>query len=103
MNFGVSAQDFALLKKILFDPIHAHQGSVWIFGSRARGQFHPYSDLDVLIVAPHLPQSLLLDIKEKLEESNLPFKVDIVLEENLAKSYRDQVMRERIKLPFIAK
>ncbi len=99
MKFGIESQNFDFIKKTLIDPIHEQGGKVWIFGSRARGNFHPYSDLDVLIQINTAHSKRILETaKEKLEESNLPFKVDIVLEENLAESYRKQIQQERVEV-----
>lgn len=49
----------------------------FVFGSRARGDAHTYSDLD-LCCLKSIPRSVVGDIKEKLDNSRLPYKVDIV-------------------------
>jgi uncharacterized protein len=70
---------------------------VSIFGSRARGDFRQFSDLDVLVEGPVSP-SLLSSVSESLEESTLPFRVDIVLEGDLADSYRPGVLRDKVRV-----
>ena len=97
MKFGLSDSEFKLLEDLFFNPIQKWGGSVWVFGSRARGDHHPFSDLDILFDAK-LPAGWLRNTKEKLEESNLPFKVDIVELHSLAESYRTQVFKERVKI-----
>lgn len=50
-----------------------------VFGSRAGGQPKPWSDLDIVLEGPDLlPIDLLAEIAEAFDESDLPWKVDIV-------------------------
>ena len=53
---------------------------IQVFGSRATGiGLKSHSDLDLLIVGPEkLPVLLLVDLREALSESDLPFSVNIV-------------------------
>jgi predicted nucleotidyltransferase len=56
-----------------------HGANVWVFGSRARGQPRRYSDLDLAIDAgrPLTPDEAAM-LREAFEESDLPWRVDIV-------------------------
>ena len=50
-----------------------------LFGSRARGDAHPGSDIDIAVAAGQpLPREVLAAARECLEESSLPFRVDLV-------------------------
>ena len=49
----------------------------YVFGSRSRGSNRKFSDLDLLYKEP-VDTSLLGQIRYELEESNLPYKVDLV-------------------------
>ena len=52
---------------------------VLAFGSRIRGDGHPYSDLDLAIDdGQPLPLYKLSHIEEALAESDIPFKVDLL-------------------------
>lgn len=42
-----------ILKGVLLRPSGDHDLQAWIFGSRATGHARPFSDLDILIDAPH--------------------------------------------------
>lgn len=66
---------------------------VWIFGSRARGDYQRYSDVDVLIDGDVDPE--LGSFEEIFENSNFPYKVDFVLSRRLASSYRKNVDQEK--------
>ena len=49
-----------------------------MFGSRAHGTAKPFSDLDLLVLGPALDASLRGTLEEAFDESDLPFRVDIV-------------------------
>jgi predicted nucleotidyltransferase len=49
----------------------------YAYGSRVKGQARKYSDLD-LCFYKEIPWNVLSHIQEDLENSNLPFKVDLV-------------------------
>ncbi len=50
-----------------------------VFGSRIHGTAKPWSDLDFAIKPkPPLDWKLLAEIKEAFQESELPFKIDLL-------------------------
>ena len=52
---------------------------VAVFGSRATGRARPFSDLDLLFVAPpRLTWAQRADLRDAFEASALPFGVDVV-------------------------
>jgi len=71
---------------------------VYLFGSWARGAQRPTSDIDVAIEsAEPLPRALLASLREALEESTIPNRVDIVDLAETDAAFRDQVRREGIR------
>ena len=76
----------------------AHHGgsNVRIFGSRARGDAGPSSDID-LLVDMNAKSSLLdlIAIKQDVEDE-LGFEVDVVTEAGLSRHLKDQVLREAV-------
>ena len=48
-----------------------------LYGSRAKGNFRPGSDIDLTLVGPQLTQDMLSKLWGRFEESNLPFQVDL--------------------------
>jgi uncharacterized protein len=96
-TWGLEPKHLEILNQLLFMPLKKHGARVWVFGSRARGDHKKFSDLDVLFEESQpLPMSALSKIKEDLEESVLPIKVDLVDLQHLAESYRPNVLHERI-------
>lgn len=77
---------------------HVPEAKIFLFGSRARGDYNPVSDIDIAIDAGHaLPMYLLSDIREEVEESLIPFSVDIVDMYQISKELREQVMKDRVE------
>lgn len=96
-RFGLTAQHEQVLTDILITPLAKKGVSLFVFGSRARGDYKKFSDLDILVEGV-VPESLLSRIRESLEESSLPFRVDIVCLHDLADSYRAGVLRDRVAI-----
>ena len=58
---------------------HVPGCTVWAFGSRVAGKAKTYSDLDLAIVGDRaLEADELRHLKEAFEESDLPFRVDVL-------------------------
>ena len=94
-QFGISRVHWELIDRILLKPIRKVGGRVWVFGSRARGDYAKFSDLDILLDGAIEP-AFLSSISEDLEESTLPFRVDLVCDRDLADAYRAGVLKERV-------
>lgn len=75
-----------------------HGQSVAIFGSVARGEERPDSDLDFLVeLAPNARPIEILSIGVELEEA-LGVKVDVGTPESLRERLRDEVLAEALPL-----
>jgi uncharacterized protein len=67
------------IKDIIFRFLDSKEYEVFIFGSRVKGKAKKYSDYDIGIKGKKaVPGYILTMIEEALEESDLPYKVDIV-------------------------
>lgn len=67
------------IKKIIFRFLDSKRYQVFVFGSRATGKAEKYSDYDIGIIGKKPVQwSVLAKIDDALEESDLPYKVDVV-------------------------
>ena len=56
---------------------------VVLFGSRATGAFRPTSDIDLALYGGELTFSDLAKLKAQIEETTIPQRVDLVLEEEI--------------------
>jgi len=71
---------------------------VSVFGSEARGEAKPWSDLDLLIrLAPGRGFRDLMDFCDELE-SVLQRRVDAVVEDGLSPHIRDRVLAQAVTL-----
>jgi hypothetical protein len=71
---------------------------VFLFGSRARGDARATSDIDVaLLSARPIPRGTLAAIREALEESRVPFRVDLVDLAAAGAELREHALREGIE------
>jgi predicted nucleotidyltransferase len=75
MDFGLSDRTLNKLKSVFqsFPEIE----KALIFGSRAEGTFREGSDIDIALKG-NLNFKLMLTISRKLDELNLPYKIDLV-------------------------
>ena len=100
MKFGLSQEQYQLLEDLVIGPLKKKGAKVWIFGSRARGDHHKYSDIDLLYEPQQegLEPELISSLNENAENSDLSYKVDLVSTEDLAKSYWPGVQQERVEV-----
>jgi len=75
LKFGLEDLDIQKIQSVFtqFPEIQ----KVIIYGSRAKGNFKMGSDIDLTIVGENLSFSLLLSIRGKLDDLNLPYLFDV--------------------------
>ena len=101
MKFGLSNEQFQILNQIVVSPLKSHGATVWIFGSRARGDYKPFSDVDIMYEkndSNHFSEGFISHLREEIEESRLPFKVDLVDANEMAESYKVGALADRVIL-----
>src|ERR1043166_2648493 len=73
------------------------KGAVYLFGSWARGEATRLSDIDVAIdPSTPLPRGMLASLREQLEESSVPYHVDIVDLTRTDPDFRRRVLAEGV-------
>jgi len=85
-----------MLIKIIECVIKEKGVTVYLFGSRATGKATSTSDIDIGIV---LKKNMGSDreialLKEKIENSNIPYKVDVGDLSQVSESFRKQILKE---------
>ena len=75
----VRARALKRVREITTEVLRDRDVRVYLFGSSVTGPPHRWSDIDVAVdpVSP-LPAALLTELRERLEESDVPYDVDIV-------------------------
>lgn len=89
--------DLDLARGIIRAHIPLEVADLILFGSRARGDSRPWSDIDV-VVRPRqpLPPGLLAETRAALEESSLLLNVDLVDLDEAGPALREAVEREGV-------
>ncbi len=84
--------------QILLDVLEKHLPgiSVWAYGSRVRGLERPGSDLDLVVFASSSQARNVEALKDALDESDLPFLVDIHRWDSLPESFQDNIRRQYV-------
>ena len=74
-NSGLTKEDIDRIKAIFskYGPIE----KVLIYGSRAKGNYRPASDIDLTIIGRNIDPNLQLKIEFDLDDLMLPYKFDI--------------------------
>lgn len=83
--------------RILQQIISKYPYSFFVFGSRVKGTERRFSDLDLCYKEP-IPSIKLYKLEEDFEESNLPFKVDIVNWDYCSENLRKLIEKDMIPL-----
>ena len=87
------------IKNIVFRYLDSKKDKVFIFGSRAIGDNRKFSDVDLGIESKRkIPSNLVADLKEALEESDIPYTVDIVDFSSVTKRFKNLALRKIIPL-----
>ena len=68
-----------IVKQIVLKHIPKDNFAVFLFGSRAVGNDKPLSDIDIGILGLEpLPTIIKVDLESDLEESIVPYKIDLI-------------------------
>jgi predicted nucleotidyltransferase len=93
-----SQQDLQKVRQIVLAGLHAYPVKVLLFGSHATGRATRTSDIDVAVLPQHeLPVGLLSQLREELEKSNVPYRVDLVDLARTDENFCQRVLREGIE------
>ena len=77
---------------------HLSGTAAWIYGSRAKWTSSLKSDLDLVVFATHEQKPQVGDLREAFEESDLPFRVDLFVWDDIPQSFREQIAKEHVVL-----
>lgn len=89
--------DLAEVRRLVFRGLQGRKVEVFLFGSRVTGTACRSSDIDVgVLPSAPLPEGLLAEIREDLEESRVPYRVELVDLSATDRTFRDRVRREGV-------
>jgi predicted nucleotidyltransferase len=91
----VYESSLGLLKNIVKDVFKGENVMVILFGSRARGDYLETSDMDVGIFPEgNMDKNKITLFRERIENSNIPYKVDVVDLSQASREFTDKVFKE---------
>jgi len=87
---------------MLHDLIKQHKENqsirVYLFGSHAKGNAHKFSDIDIALSSDQpLPAHFITHLKEKIEDSTIPYTVDIIDLADVDETFRKKILAEAIE------
>jgi predicted nucleotidyltransferase len=97
-TFGLRSTEILELKK-LFQKFFGdlEDTKIYLFGSRATGKHKKYSDIDIAIKSKSKEITKRIPfLTEAAENSNLPYKIDVTLWNEIFKPYLPQIKKEKI-------
>lgn len=71
---------------------HLPNTAAWAYGSRVKLTSQPQSDLDLVVFIGKEQRNRVLSLREALEESDLPFRVDLSIWDEVPDSFRKQIL-----------
>ncbi|BBP45282.1 hypothetical protein THMIRHAS_06550 [Thiosulfatimonas sediminis] len=79
--FGLPDVTFARMREVFAR--YPSIEKVVIYGSRAKGNFRPGSDIDLTLIGKELDDSVLSHISTDLDDLNMPYMLDVSLFEQI--------------------
>lgn len=84
-----------MIKSLIMETFRDTDIRIMLFGSRARGDFDRRSDIDIGIMpGKNYDSKKLIILREKIENMNIPYKVDIVDISKVSEIFRKKSMKE---------
>jgi predicted nucleotidyltransferase len=82
-----------IVKQIVLKHVPKNEFAVFLFGSRAASNSNSLSDIDVGIMGTKpLPTVIMADLDSDLEESSVPFKIDLIDFYQVDQVFKDEAL-----------
>ena len=96
MNIDITTEQRRIVLSLLarFLP----RSESWVYGSRAKWTSGPKSDLDLVVFAEPDQGRKVSDLRTAFEESNLPFRVDLFVWNEVPEQFRQQIEADHVVL-----
>lgn len=96
-SYGLKTSELNEIKNLLEEYFgDLRDVKVYLFGSRAKGNYKPFSDIDIAVKSksPELSKKIAL-FQEAWEKSKLPYRVDITAWKDLFKPYLQEIRKTK--------
>jgi len=87
-------------KRVLKDLLQRYlpDTEVWAYGSRVKGTSTATSDLDLVAFTASNEKAAVSELREAFDESNLPFRVDFFVWNEIPKEFHQQIKENHVVL-----
>lgn len=93
---NIKSREMTQIQKILREFLDSKTVRVYVFGSRAGNRARPESDLDILLRGTsEIPYSTLTQLKEAFEESDIPYKIDVLDYFSVSDRFRKKIESQK--------
>ena len=93
----VLIDDLVQARRIVLRALAQHRAKVYLYGSVAKGSAGRTSDIDIAVLPEEpLPQGTLATMRQEIEESNIPYPIELVDLRKVDEIFRERVVREGI-------
>ena len=96
--FGLEERYINFIKKTLKKHVSSPDAKFYIFGSRAKGKYQEYSDIDIAIDSKDMTLDTKLKLEDDFENSTFPYEVDIVDLNNIKENFKNLIKNDLIEL-----
>ena len=96
MMLNVKQEYLNELKNIFSN--YCPKAEIWAYGSRLTNDCHSGSDLDLTVKTFNDENKYLYELKELLNDSDIPFLIDINIFDNLTQYFQDEILKNYVKI-----
>jgi uncharacterized protein len=95
---AIRKHSIAELRRMVLDALGGHDAAVSLFGSCARDAARQHSDIDIAILPrDQLPSGFFAQLEADIEDSTIPYDVDLVDLRHADPALVAEVQREGVK------
>ncbi len=84
------------LRKLMIKNL-PEDSKIFLFGSRAEGNHSRSSDIDIGVISKKLDEKMIVKLKEIIDDSFVPFKVDIVDFSRADKKFKNKALKRIVQ------
>lgn len=92
-NIQIEPRHLLIVEELL----KKHKVSAFVFGSRVKNKAKTFSDLDLCIKTDY-SKTVIRQLQDDFEESDLPFKVDIIVWSEISPEFKNHIENDLVPM-----
>ena len=93
-KLNIKPEHLKMLKDIFAK--YCPKAEIWAYGSRIKGDAHDGSDLDMVVKSFNDETKNIIELRQMLNDSNIPFLMDIAEFDKLPESFQTEILKEYV-------